>query len=131
MFKKERQKNITELLFFFFFLPSLFLLFFLSFVCLHYLCWDFYSASPRPSSGFCFLAQLQGANESISGKHVDFCFHGDPEGLTMSRRLRPTGCLKRCCLFPSFIHTLSLDLSSTLHHSLSLLITFYISLKSL
>lgn len=26
------------------------------------------------------MARLQGANESVSGKHVDFCFRGDPEG---------------------------------------------------
>lgn len=26
------------------------------------------------------MARLQGANESVSGNHVDFCFRGDPGG---------------------------------------------------
>lgn len=55
-----------------------------------------------PCRAFAFLAGLQGANESISGKHVDFCFHGDPEGLTMSPRLRPTGWWKTLLPFSLF-----------------------------
>lgn len=87
-----------------------------------------------------FLARLQGVNESISSKHVDFCFHGDPEGLTMSQRLRPTDWWKTLLPFPSFHHIVSLYFSSTLHLwciflstplllSLSWLITLYISLN--
>lgn len=124
------------------FSPSLLLLFFLSFlsfVCLHYLCWDFYSAcsSLVRSFFFFFLAQLQGVNESISSKHVDFCFHGDPEGLTMSQRLRPTDWWKTLLLFSLFcshcVPLFLLNSPSPLHlplyfFSLFLLITLYISL---
>lgn len=55
-----------------------------------------------PRRAFVFLAGLRGANESISGKHVDFCFHGDPEGLTMSPRLRPAGWWKTLLPFSLF-----------------------------
>lgn len=71
---------------------------FLSFVCLHYLCWGFlFGISSSLVGGFFFrtiLARLQGVNESISSKHVDFLFFfvsmGIQKGLTMSQRLRPT-----------------------------------------
>lgn len=85
---------------------SLFSLF-LSFVCLHYLCWGFlFGISSSLVGGFFFrtiLARLQGVNESISSKHVDFfffCFHGDPErpdNVTEAPANRTGG--KHCRLF--------------------------------
>lgn len=72
---------------------------------------DFYSASPRPSSGVFFfrtiLARLQGVNESISSKHVDFLFFfvsmGIQKGLTMSQRLRPTELVENTAGFFFFL----------------------------
>lgn len=115
--KKEERKLLLLSLFLLFFLS------FLSFVCLHFLCWDFsilHLLVPHRA----FLAELQGVNESVSGKHVDFCFHGDPEGLTMSQRLRPTDWRKALLsLFfrPSFIRCFFF---STLHSPFSFLLFF-------
>lgn len=89
---------------------------FLSFVCLHYLCWGFLFGISSSLVGVFFfrtiLARLQGVNESISSKHVDFfffCFHGDPErpdNVTEAPANRTGG--KHCRLFffspSSFIH---------------------------
>lgn len=85
-----------------------------------------------------FLARLQGVNESISSKHVDFCFHGDPEGLTMSLRLRPTDWWKTLLPFSLYIPLtltsisplLSIAVASSfqLYFCLSLFSTVYIFL---
>lgn len=75
-----------------------------------------------------FLARLQGFNESISSKHVDFCFHGDPEGLTMSPRLRPTGWWKTLLHFSIFY---SHCVPPFLFNSLPLLQLLFLSATSL
>lgn len=84
---------------------------FLSFVCLHYLCWGFlFGISSSLVGGFFFrtiLARLQGVNESISSKHVDFLFFfvsmGIQKGLTMSQRLRPTELVENTAGFFFFL----------------------------
>lgn len=101
---------------------------FLSFVCLHYLCGDFFI---RISSSLVvlFLARLQGVNESISSKHVDFCFHGDPGGPTMSPRLRPTDWWKTVLPFSLFYsHCVPLFLLNS-PPLLHLLFHYYFSLS--
>lgn len=85
---------------------------FLSFVCLHYLCWGFlFGISSSLVGRFFFfrtiLARLQGVNESISSKHVDFLFFfvsmGIQKGLTMSQRLRPTELVENTAGFFFFL----------------------------
>lgn len=105
-----RKKRGRELLFKFvlaLFILCLFALFVLGIFIRHLLV---------PRRGFFFfrtiLARLQGVNESISSKHVDFFFFvsmGIQKGLTMSQRLRPTELVENTAGFffsppSSFIH---------------------------